>query len=173
MTDTQKMFKATAIDYLQHDGPVTVLRPLSPDTDNYDEEVGRMFRVRSAAGVEFEAFGDELKDIPETPEPEPEAEAIDDSPDPIILSEDDITIERNAEYIDVRMHDDTRPEHWPTIFASLTLDDVSARRVAQRLLSVAGPTIDEVVARVLAENPAAFGSTDAIRLAVQVARGEA
>ena len=61
MTETQKLFKATATDYRQHDGLVTVLRPLASTTDNYDPESGPMFKVRSAAGIEFDAFADELR----------------------------------------------------------------------------------------------------------------
>lgn len=175
MTDTQKMFKASSIDYLQHDGPVTVIRPLefAVRRRGLRADAGLMFRVRSVTGIEFDAFDDELNDIPEPTDADPEPEEID-SPEPIILSEDDITIERNDEYIDVRMHDDTRPEHWPTIFASLTLDDQSARRLATKLLDVSGPSVDDILQRVLNETPdgAAFDLNTALRLAAQIARGE-
>lgn len=56
-------FKSSAsTDFREHNGPVTVIRPLSASNpeDRYDDEVGPMFRVLSAAGVEFDAFGDEL-----------------------------------------------------------------------------------------------------------------
>lgn len=43
---------------------VEVVRPLDPNNpaDSYDEEVGPMFRVRTANGHEFDAFGDELSE---------------------------------------------------------------------------------------------------------------
>lgn len=138
MTETQKLFKATALEYLEHDGPVAVIRPLSPDTDHYDPEVGPMFKVRSAAGVEFDAFADELKDIP-APD---EAEA--------------------------------GSERRPSNIAPAELN-LARRRLATKLLDVAGPSVDEVVARVMDETPDgdAFNLNDALRLAARIARGEA
>lgn len=57
------VFKSSdSTDFSEHNGPVTVIRPLDasrPD-DAYDDEVGPMFRVSSASGVVFDAFGDEL-----------------------------------------------------------------------------------------------------------------
>lgn len=60
MTYTQKTFTATADHLREHDGLVTVLRPLDTTNDRYDPEVGPMFVVRTATGLEFDAFGDEL-----------------------------------------------------------------------------------------------------------------
>lgn len=144
MTETQMLFKATALDYLEHDGPVTVIRPLSPDTDRYDPEVGPMFKVRSAAGVEFDAFADELRD----------------PPSPGFREAFDKFIARGR-------------DDWPDVDGKLE-HPLRADATVSPESTESGPSVDEVVARVMDETPDgdAFNLNDALRLAVRIARGE-
>lgn len=61
---TNVIFTSLDAEHVKYEGQATIVRPLEGNNplDHYDaEEVGPMYRVRTAEGIEFDAFQDELK----------------------------------------------------------------------------------------------------------------
>lgn len=53
------LFTASDSEHTKHNGPVSIVRPLKV-SEEVDEEVGPMYRVRSGEDQEFDVFEDEL-----------------------------------------------------------------------------------------------------------------